>query len=131
LLNEEMLRGHVQVSGTTGSGKTVWLKATLEQQIARGGGAFTVFGKADNKMLQQIYKVAADYGREQDLYVIDWTATRQRAKIARQRYGKKVISHTINLFEMGDERDIVNAFLGFDSFGSAGCDPLKLQGRKD
>ena len=110
-LSEDDLRQHIQVVGTTGSGKTVWLKAIIEQQIARGGGAFVVFGKADNKMLQQIHYAMAKYNREQDLFIIDWTATPEDLKLQKKKYNKDVITNSINLFELGDEEAVLGTFI--------------------
>ena len=110
-LGEDDLRQHIQVVGTTGSGKTVWLKAIIEQQIARGGGAFIVFGKADNKMLQQIHYSMAKYNREQDLFTIDWTATPEDLKLQKKKYNKDVITNSINLFELGDEEAVLDTFI--------------------
>ncbi len=124
-ISESDLRQHIQVAGTTGSGKTVWIKAVLEQQIARGGGAFVVFGKADNKMLQQMHYAAAKYGREQDLFVIDWTATPEDLELAKSKYDKDVITNSINFFELGDEDAVIATFLKIagidekDSWGAA------------
>ncbi len=124
-LSEDDLRQHIQIVGTTGSGKTVWLKAILEQQIARGGGAFVVFGKADNKMLQQMQYAAARYNREQDLYIIDWTATAEDLQLAKEKYDKNIITNSINFFELGDEDAVISTFLKIaginekDSWGAA------------
>ena len=111
LLNDDILRQHVQIIGTTGSGKTQLLKGVLEQQIARGGGAFAVFGKADNVMLQQIYAVAVEYGREQDFFIVDWTATPEQAKQSTKLSGKSVLTNSINLFDLGSAQDVVNAMI--------------------
>jgi len=124
-LSEDDLRQHIQIVGTTGSGKTVWLKAILEQQIARGGGAFVVFGKADNKMLQQMQYAAARYNREQDLYIIDWTATAEDLQLAKEKYDKNIITNSINFFELGDDDAVISTFLKIaginekDSWGAA------------
>jgi len=111
LLNDDILRQHVQIIGTTGSGKTQLLKGVLEQQIARGGGAFAVFGKADNVMLQQIYAVAVEYGREQDFFVVDWTATKEQSKDSIKLNNKSVLTNSINLFDLGSVDDVVNAMI--------------------
>lgn len=111
LLNDDVLRQHVQIIGTTGSGKTQLLKGVLEQQIARGGGAFAVFGKADNVMLQQIYAVAVEYGREQDFFVVDWTATSEQAKQSLKLSSKPILTNAINLFDLGSVDDVVNAMI--------------------
>jgi hypothetical protein len=111
LLNDEILRQHIQIIGTTGSGKTQLLKGVLEQQIARGGGAFAVFGKADNVMLQQIYAVAVEYGREQDFFVVDWTATKEQAKDSIKLNNKSILTNSINLFDLGSIDDVINAMI--------------------
>jgi len=119
-LTDDMLRQHIQVVGTTGSGKTVWLKALLEQQIARGGGAFTVFGKADNKMLQEIQYAAAKYGREQDLFIVDWTATEEDLALQKKKYNKEIITNSVNFFELGDEDAVLNVFLNIAKISKKG-----------
>jgi len=131
LLNDETLRQHVQIIGTTGSGKTQLLKSVLEQQIARGGGAFAVFGKADNVMLQQIYAVAVEYGREQDFFVVDWTATKEQAKQSMKLTGAPVLTNAINLFDLGSVDDVVNSMIKIagldkntDKWGAAAKDYL-------
>lgn len=118
LLNDNILRQHVQIYGTTGSGKTQLLKGVLEQQIARGGGAFAVFGKADNVMLQQMYAVAVEYGREQDFFVVDWTATKDQAKDSINLNGTSVLTNAINIFDLGSVDDVINSLIkisGLDS----------------
>ncbi|SFP96152.1 restriction endonuclease [Hydrogenimonas thermophila] len=111
LIDDDSLRQHLLVIGTTGSGKTQLLKGILEQQIGRGGGALAVFGKADNAMLQQIYSVAAEYDRHQDLFIVDWLATKEQVLDSVNNNDKAVITNSINLFDFGTATDIINLFL--------------------
>lgn len=140
LLDDEQLRQHVQIIGTTGSGKTQLIKGVLEQQIARGGGAFAVFGKADNVMLQQLYAVAVEYGRDQDFFVVDWTATKEQSADSSRLSGATILTNAINIFDLGTPDDVVNAMIkvagldrGGDKWEAAAKDylaaVLRLMGR--
>lgn len=109
LFSDEMLREHTAVVATTGGGKTEMLmNAYVESQVVRGGGVFAVFGKSDNNVLQTTQAIAAKYNRLQDFLVYDFTETETG----------KTNTNTINLFEMGNQKQTITMFTNIADINS-------------
>ncbi|MCT7570411.1 TraG/TraD/VirD4 family protein [Aliarcobacter butzleri] len=107
LQTDEMLREHTCLMATTGGGKTeLLLNAYIESTIARGGGVFSVFGKSDNAILQKIHSIAAKYNRLQDVLVYDFAENKKG----------KTNSNTINVFELGNSRNIITTLVNIADF---------------
>ena len=106
LINDSMLREHMTVSGTTGSGKTQFLMNSLiESTVARGGGLLAVAGKANNKVLQIIQAITVKFNRQMDLLVYDFTENKEG----------KTNTNRINFFE-GSSRDIIATLTSIGNF---------------
>jgi len=102
LINDEMLREHCALMATSGGGKTeLLINSYIESTIARGAGVFSVFGKADNIMLQRVQSICAKYNRLSDLLVFDFNPN----KVG------KFHSNSINLFELGAAKDVITMFV--------------------
>ncbi|ENM5835260.1 conjugative transfer system coupling protein TraD [Vibrio metoecus] len=62
--------GHTMCYGQSRTGKTVWLRSQVSQDIARGDGACGVFDpKGDLELLGIMWSECKRLGREQDFYV--------------------------------------------------------------
>jgi len=87
LLSTETVKRMGAIIGTTGSGKTVQLKGMLEQQTALGGGwcAFDAKGTIDE--LKNIYALVGKYGRLDELFVLNFSNSKN--------------THSINFFNAG------------------------------
>lgn len=106
LINDSMLREHITVCGTTGSGKTQFLMNSLiESTVARGGGLLAVAGKANNKVLQIIQAITVKYNRQMDLLLYDFTENKEG----------KTNTNRINFFE-GSSRDIIATLTSIGNF---------------
>ncbi len=68
-----LLKQHVLLLGSTGSGKTTFLRYFLKTLLKTGGGCCFVDGKADVADMYQIfYSEVCEADREEDLYVINF-----------------------------------------------------------
>lgn len=107
LLDETAVRTHMTIAGTTGSGKTVFAKSLMRQQVGIVGGGFMMIeGKGDNGMFHEIFAEMALAGREKDFFFLNFLDPKN--------------SNTINLLEVGDFSSIKDtlsdyAFAGKES----------------
>jgi hypothetical protein len=62
---------HMAVFGDTGSGKTEILLGLAEQAIAHGSGILHVDAKGDASLFPKVMAIAARYGREDDVLLVD------------------------------------------------------------
>ena len=107
LQTDEMLREHTCLMATTGGGKTeLLINAYIESTIARGGGLFAVFGKADNIFLQKSQSIAAKYNRLQDVLVYDFVEDKKG----------KTNTNSINIFEIGNAKNITTTLVNIADF---------------
>ncbi|MCV9964101.1 hypothetical protein OIU34_19655 [Pararhizobium sp. BT-229] len=67
-----MLRRHVLVSGTTGSGKSELLLGMMANAMVWGGGGIFVDGKGDVASYARLATAARKFGREGDFYVLNF-----------------------------------------------------------
>lgn len=71
-LTKQMMRQHMLVSGTTGSGKTEFLLTLLLNSFANGGGGIFVDGKGDMNVHARVLAMADKFGRRDDVYVLNF-----------------------------------------------------------
>jgi hypothetical protein len=71
-MDDGMLRRHVVVSGTTGSGKSELLLGMMANAMAWGGGGVFVDGKGDIASYARLASAARKFGRESDFYVLNF-----------------------------------------------------------
>lgn len=84
-----VLKQHMLLIGSTGSGKTSLLRRMIHQQLLAGGGCCFVDGKADvSDMYQIFYSEVVHCDREEDFVLINFLNPEQ--------------SHTFNPFLYGD-----------------------------
>lgn len=117
LLSDNELRKHVQIVGTTGSGKTMLILGLMKQQIARGGGGVVVFGKGDNDMVQSLYGTALEYNRQNDFYLFDFINANSEA-LKSEKF--KITNNSLNLFDAGDMLSIINLLKDVATISSKG-----------
>jgi len=87
LLHAETIKRMMAVIGKPGSGKTVFLKGLLEQQLGLGGGAFVIDAKGTADEIKRFYAMVHKYGREKDLYLLN--------------FGNMNNTHTLNFLGAG------------------------------
>jgi len=91
---------HMNIIGTTGSGKTVMAKSMMRQIIRDiGTGYLIIEGKGDSGMLHEMYAECVVSKREHDFFVLNFL--------------DKHNSNTLNPLELGDYDSIVNLLKDF------------------
>ena len=98
-ISNEDGRQHVAVPGTTGAGKTVALVSLCANALSWGSGFIFVDGKADNRLYADVLALARKYGREDDVFVLNFLVAS----------GAKH-SHTFNPFAWGNA-DVIRELL--------------------
>jgi hypothetical protein len=117
-LTKQMLRQHILVSGTTGSGKTEFLLTLLLNSFANGGGGIFVDGKGDMNVHARILAMAEKFGRRDDVYVLNFM----------NRNGDQIpCSNTINPFQHMASDAITNLLVSL--MDDAGGDAQMWKGR--
>lgn len=72
-LSDAMARSHFYFMGTTGAGKTTALLSTIVvNALTQGSGVVFIDGKADIKTFHELYTLAAMFGREDDIRIINY-----------------------------------------------------------
>ncbi|MDD2748715.1 MAG: type IV secretion system DNA-binding domain-containing protein [Acidithiobacillus sp.] len=72
-LSDSMARAHFYFMGTTGAGKTTALLSTIVvNALTQGSGLVYIDGKAEIKTFHDLYELAALYGREDDIRIINY-----------------------------------------------------------
>lgn len=94
----DMVKTHMFVTGSTGSGKTEFLTSVMVNAMAWGSGAVFIDGKGDISFPAKLHAAATAIGREQDLLVLNFMKGNVEADGG-------ISSHTINPFAIlsGDE----------------------------
>ncbi len=95
--NNDDMRTHVLIFGSTGSGKTEALVSIAFNALVQGSGFLYVDGKGDNSLFAKVFSMARSMGREDDLLLINFM-TGARDIIGAQ---EKRLSNTMNPFCRG------------------------------
>ncbi|MFI4957208.1 MAG: TraM recognition domain-containing protein [Gammaproteobacteria bacterium] len=95
--NNEDMRTHCLIFGSTGSGKTEALISLSFNALVQGSGFIYVDGKGDNSLFAKVFAMARFMGREDDLLIINFM-TGARDIMGPQ---KSRLSNTMNPFSMG------------------------------
>lgn len=117
-LTKRMMRQHMLVSGTTGSGKTEFLLTLLLNSFANGGGGIFVDGKGDLNVHARILAMADQFGRSDDVYVLNFM---------NRTNDFSVCSNTINPFQHMASDAITNLLVSL--MDDAGGDAQMWKGR--
>jgi intracellular multiplication protein IcmO len=95
--NNEDMRTHTLIFGSTGSGKTEALISLAYNSLIFGSGFIYVDGKGDNTLFAKIFSMARSLGREDDVLVVNFM-TGARDVVGPQ---EKRLSNTLNPFASG------------------------------
>lgn len=71
-VDDDDLRRHMLILGTTGSGKTEAIKAKLINALCWGAGFVVIDGKADVSLYTSIYSMCRRFGRDDDIRAINF-----------------------------------------------------------
>jgi len=95
--NNDDMRTHVLIFGSTGSGKTEALVSLAFNALMQGSGFLYVDGKGDNSLFAKIFSMARTMGREDDLLLINFMTGARDIVGAQERR----LSNTMNPFCTG------------------------------
>lgn len=95
--NNDDMRTHVLIFGSTGSGKTEALVSMAYNALLQGSGFIYVDGKGDNSLFAKIFSMVRSVGREDDMLLINFM-TGARDIVGPQ---EKRLSNTMNPFANG------------------------------
>lgn len=95
--NNDDMRTHMLIFGSTGSGKTEALISLAFNALVQGSGFIYVDGKGDNSLYAKVFSLARYMGREDDLLVVNFM-TGARDIIGPQ---ERRLSNTMNPFASG------------------------------
>jgi intracellular multiplication protein IcmO len=97
-------RTHILYLGTTGAGKTEGLKAMVTNALAWGSGYVYVDGKADTDLWASLYSVARRFGRDDDLFVLNYMTGNS---------DEGALSNSMNPFSNGSSSYLANMITSF------------------
>lgn len=123
--NNDDMRTHVLMFGSTGSGKTVALVSLAFNALIQGSGFLYVDGKGDNSLFAQIFSMARFMGREDDLLLINFM-TGARDVIGAQ---EKRLSNTMNPFCNGSSSMLSQLVISLMDSGGQSSDGDMWKGR--
>src|SRR5579883_724986 len=92
--NNDDMRTHVLIFGSTGSGKTEALVSLAFNALVQGSGFLYVDGKGDNTVFAQLFSMVRYMGREDDLLLINFMTGARDVVGAQERR----LSNTMNPF---------------------------------
>lgn len=123
--NNEDMRTHVLIFGSTGSGKTVSLVSLAFNALVQGSGFLYVDGKGDNSLFASVFSMARFMGREDDLLLINFM-TGARDIIGAQ---EKRLSNTMNPFCNGSSSMLSQMVVSLMDSGGQSPDGDMWKGR--
>lgn len=95
--NNDDMRTHTLIFGSTGSGKTETLISLAYNSLVMGSGFIYVDGKGDNSLFAKIFSLTRSVGRDDDLLLINFM-TGARDIVGQQ---ERRLSNTLNPFCVG------------------------------
>ena len=101
-LNNEDIRQHGTLPGTTGSGKTTTILSSLTNPLSQGSGYCLVDGKANAELYGQAYVQARRFGREDDLRVLNLLTASLPSEAVAHGYNPDTQTATFNPFATGN-----------------------------
>lgn len=123
--NNDDMRTHVLIFGSTGSGKTVALTSLSFNALVQGSGFLYVDGKGDNSLFANVFSMCRTMGREDDLLLINFM-TGARDVIGAQ---EKRLSNTMNPFCNGSSSMLSQLVVSLMDSGSQSSDGDMWKGR--
>lgn len=123
--NNEDMRTHVLIFGSTGSGKTVTLTSLSFNALVQGSGFLYVDGKGDNSLFASVFSMCRTMGREDDLLLINFM-TGARDIVGAQ---EKRLSNTMNPFCNGSSSMLTELVVSLMDSSSQSSDGDMWKGR--
>ncbi|HLB42390.1 MAG TPA: TraM recognition domain-containing protein [Gammaproteobacteria bacterium] len=123
--NNDDMRTHVLIFGSTGSGKTVALISLSFNALIQGSGFLYVDGKGDNSLFAAIFSMCRTMGREDDLLLINFM-TGARDIVGAQ---EKRLSNTMNPFCNGSSSMLSQLVVSMMDQGTQSADGDMWKGR--
>lgn len=123
--NNDDMRTHVLIFGSTGSGKTVALTSLAFNALVQGSGFLYVDGKGDNSLFASVFSMCRTMGREDDLLLINFM-TGARDVIGAQ---ERRLSNTMNPFCNGSSSMLSQLVISLMDAGSQSADGDMWKGR--
>lgn len=123
--NNDDLRTHVLMFGSTGSGKTEALVSLAFNALVQGSGFLYVDGKGDNSLFAKVFSMCRTMGREDDLLLINFM-TGARDVVGAQ---EKRLSNTMNPFCNGSSSMLSQLVVSLMDSGSQNSDGDMWKGR--
>lgn len=123
--NNDDMRTHVLIFGSTGSGKTEALVSIAFNALVQGSGFLYVDGKGDNSLFAKVFAMTRAMGREDDLLLINFM-TGARDIIGAQ---EKRLSNTMNPFCNGSSSMLSQLVISLMDSGGQSSDGDMWKGR--
>lgn len=123
--NNDDMRTHVLIFGSTGSGKTEALVSLSFNALIQGSGFLYVDGKGDNSLFAKVFSMCRTMGREDDLLLINFM-TGARDVVGAQ---EKRLSNTMNPFCNGSSSMLSQLVVSLMDSGSQSSDGDMWKGR--
>lgn len=123
--NNDDMRTHVLIFGSTGSGKTEALVSLSYNALIQGSGFLYVDGKGDNSLFAKVFSMCRAMGREDDLLLINFM-TGAKDVIGAQ---EKRLSNTMNPFCNGSSSMLSQLVVSLMDSGSQSSDGDMWKGR--
>ncbi|GAB4392280.1 MAG: type IVB secretion system protein IcmO/DotL [Gammaproteobacteria bacterium] len=123
--NNEDMRTHVLIFGSTGSGKTEALVSLAYNSLVQGSGFIYVDGKGDNSLYAKIFSMVRTMGREDDLLLVNFM-TGARDIVGPQ---ERRLSNTLNPFAIGSSSMLAQLVVSLMDSSSQSPDGDMWKGR--
>lgn len=123
--NNDDMRTHVLIFGSTGSGKTEALVSLAFNALVQGSGFLYVDGKGDNSLFAKVFSMARTMGREDDLLLINFMTGAKDVVGAQE----KRLSNTMNPFCTGSSSMLSQLVVSLMDSGSQSGDGDMWKGR--
>lgn len=123
--NNDDMRTHVLIFGSTGSGKTEALVSLAFNALVHGSGFLYVDGKGDNSLFAKVFSMCRFMGREDDLLLINFM-TGARDIVGAQ---EKRLSNTMNPFCNGSSSMLSQLVVNLMDSGGQNPDGDMWKGR--
>ena len=123
--NNDDLRTHVLIFGSTGSGKTEALVSLSFNALVQGSGFLYVDGKGDNSLFAKVFSMCRFMGREDDLLLINFMTGARDVVGAQERR----LSNTMNPFCNGSSSMLSQLVVSLMDSGGSSADGDMWKGR--
>lgn len=123
--NNDDMRTHTLIFGSTGSGKTEALVSLSFNALIQGSGFLYVDGKGDNSLFAKVFSMCRSMGREDDLLLINFMTGARDVVGAQERR----LSNTMNPFCNGSSSMLSQLVVSLMDSGTQSSDGDMWKGR--